>query len=69
MRHTCHFWGPSPLAPWGNGGVPSSCYVCLGVGPIRGVQDAHARLLGEPIGELGVWWASPIAMAKPGVRN
>jgi hypothetical protein len=33
------------------------------------IQAVGARLLGEPIGELGVWWVGPVAMARPGVRN
>jgi hypothetical protein len=65
----CCFQAPSPLAPWGHGGVPSGCYIGPTVGTTCGVQAARAHAPGEPVGELGVRWAGPIAMAKPGPRN
>jgi hypothetical protein len=42
------------LAPWGHSGVPSGHCVRIGVGFACGVQVAHPRSLGEPVGELGV---------------
>jgi hypothetical protein len=67
--HTCRFYTPSPLAPWGHGSVPFDCCVRPGVGPTCGIQSACAHPHGEPVGELGVRRAGPVAMVKLAARN
>jgi hypothetical protein len=64
-----HIQTPLPLAPWGEGSVPSNRCACPSMGSVCVVGVARPCLPSEPVDELGVRCTVPVATMKPRVRK